>query len=170
MMTANFDIRPTRDSDIRQIHAIYALEVRTGTASFELVPPGTEEMEYRYRNVLREGYAHVVACRGDEVLGYAYTSNYRPRAGYRFTVEDSIYVRPDFRKNGVATALLETLIADCREKAFRQMIAVIGDSANRSSIRLHEKLGFRTVGVFENVGYKFERWLDTVLMQLTLQP
>jgi L-amino acid N-acyltransferase YncA len=167
-METRCDIRPTRESDISQVRDIYALEVNTGTSSFELEAPGLDDMMARYKALLDAGYAHLVACRDAEILGFAYTSSYRPRPGYRHTVEDSIYVRSDMRGQGVASALLGQLIADCANKPFRQMIAVIGDSANRSSIGLHEKLGFRTVGVFTNVGYKFERWIDTVLMQREL--
>ncbi len=154
--------------DIEQVTGIYALEVATGRASFEIEPPGVEEMTSRYEKLLEAGYSHLVACRGDTVLGYAYTSSYRPRVAYRFTVENSVYVRRDARGSGIATALLTALIEDCRNKPFRQMIAVIGDSANAASIALHRKLGFREVGVLKDVGYKFDEWLDTVLMQRPL--
>ena len=165
---STFDIRPTRPEDIDQVAAIYAIEVSTGKASFEIVPPDAAQMRERFERVTGAGYSHLVACRGQDILGYAYTSEYRPRPAYRFTVEDSVYVRRDARGLGVATALLTALIDDCRGKPFRQMIAVIGDRANAASIRLHERLGFSTVGVLRRVGYKFDQWIDTVIMQREL--
>ncbi len=158
-------VRATVPRDIPRITEIYAREVLVGRASFETEPPGDSVMLDRYQALLAGGYGHLVACRGETVLGYAYTSSYRPRAAYRHTVEDSVYVAPEARGCGVATSLLSALIEDCRAKPFRQMIAVIGDSANTASVALHEKLGFRHVGVLSSVGYKFDTWLDTVLMQ-----
>lgn len=166
--THDFVIRDTADADIEQVAGIYAIEVATGRASFETEPPSIDEMRSRFDTLRRAGYGHLVACRNDIVLGYAYTSSYRPRIAYRYTVENSVYVRRDARGAGIATALLEALIADCRDKPFRQMIAVIGDSANAASIALHHKLGFREVGVLKEVGYKFDTWLDTVIMQRPL--
>jgi len=103
-------------------------------------------------------------------IGYAYAGPYRPRIGYRFTVEDSVYIHPDHLGQGAGRALLVELLTTCRSRGYRQMIAVIGDSANAASIRLHERLGFRHAGTLHAVGYKFERWIDTVLMQLALEP
>ncbi len=164
----NFVIRDTAEADMDQVTDIYAVEVATGRASFEIEAPGVADMRSRFENLRRAGYGHLVACRDDTVLGYAYTSSYRPRIAYRHTVEDSVYVRREARGAGIATALLEALIADCRDKPFRQMIAVIGDSANTASIALHRKLGFREVGVLKEVGYKFDTWIDTVIMQRPL--
>lgn len=164
-----FQIRRTRNDDIPDIRDIYAVEVTTGTATFEIEPPDVDEMRARYAALIAGGHIHLVAHLGERVLGYAYTSAYRPRPAYRYTVENSIYVARDARRLGVAEALLRTLIDECSGTPFRQMVAVIGDSANVPSIKLHEKLGFRTVGTLEKVGYKFDRWIDTVLMQRALK-
>jgi phosphinothricin acetyltransferase len=164
----SYRVRDARIADIPAITEIYALEVARGKASFELVPPDEAEMTRRLERIRDAGYSYLVACRGDDVLGYAYTSEYRSRPGYRFTVEDSVYVGVDARGCGIGTTLLTALIDDCRGKPFRQMIAVIGDSANQSSIRLHERTGFKHAGVLRDVGYKFGQWIDTVLMQRAL--
>ena len=167
-MARDYIIRHTADADLEQVTDIYAVEVATGRASFETEPPTVDEMRSRYDTLRQAGYSHLVACRHDVVLGYAYTSSYRPRVAYRYTVENSVYVRRDARGAGIATDLLKALIADCRDKPFRQMVAVIGDSANTASIALHHKLGFSEVGVLKKVGYKFETWIDTVIMQRPL--
>lgn len=156
------------DNDVAAVTAIYRHAVIHGNGSFELEPPDEAEMAARCARIAREGYPFLVATLGEAVAGYAYVSAYRSRPAYRGTVEDSVYVREDAMGKGVGRALLARLIADCEAKGYRQMIAVIGDSANRASIRLHENLGFFHVGVFANVGWKHESWLDTVLMQRPL--
>ena len=164
-------IRDSRPDDIPAITRIYAHWVEHGRASFELTPPGDAEMAGRRDAVLAGGYPHLVAT--DEaviVLGYAYASAYRPRPAYRNTVENSVYVAPGGTKAGIGRSLLEALIARCETADFRLMVAVIGDSANIPSIRLHEALGFRHAGVIPSIGYKHERWLDTVLMTRSLGP
>ena len=161
-------IRPSRDSDLSAVTAIYRPAVLHGTASFELEPPDEAEMARRRRALLEGGYPYLVAERDGAVVGYAYAGAYRPRPAYRFTVEDSIYVAPDRQGSGVGRALLVALIEACEALGFRQMVAVIGDSASQGSIRLHESLGFRPVGVLEAIGFKHGRWLDTVLMQRPL--
>jgi phosphinothricin acetyltransferase len=170
-MTA-VSVRPAMPADIPAITRIYAESVRTGTASFELEPPNEEEMTRRMRTLLDGGFPYFVAEIGDTLdralLGYAYAGPYRVRVAYRFTVEDSIYVDPAAQRRGVGRALLERLIEEATRRGFRQMIAVIGDSKQMPSIELHRAAGFRMVGNFENVGYKFDRWLDTVLMQRAL--
>ena len=163
-------IRPATLADIPAITRIYAQSVSTGTASFELEPPDEAEMARRMQALFDSGYPYVVAEIGGAIAGYAYAGSYRPRPAYRFSVEDSIYIDPSAQRRGVGRVLLQQLIEECERRGFRQMIAVIGDSAQTPSIELHRTLGFRMIGNVENVGYKFERWLDTVLMQRALGP
>jgi phosphinothricin acetyltransferase len=156
--------------DIPAITAIYAHAVNHGTASFELEPPDEAEMARRYRALEEGGYPYFVAERDGAIVGYAYAGPYRARPAYRWTVEDSIYVDPRASRQGVGRALLDRLIAESTARGFRQMIAVIGDSEQIASIELHRAAGFRYVGNIENVGFKFGRWLDSVIMQRTLGP
>jgi phosphinothricin acetyltransferase len=161
-------VRPSIEADISAITAIYAHAVGHGTASFEVEPPDEAEMARRRQAVLAGGYPYLVAEIDGTLAGYAYAGAYRPRPAYRFTVEDSIYVAPDRQGSGVGRALLVALIEACEALGFRQMVAVIGDSASQGSIRLHESLGFQPVGVLEAIGFKHGRWLDVVLMQRAL--
>jgi L-amino acid N-acyltransferase YncA len=163
-------VRPATPADIPAITRIYAHSVRTGTASFELEPPDEAEMTRRMQTLLGGGYPYVAAEIDGGLAGYAYAGPYRPRPAYRYSVEDSIYIDPSAQRKGVGRALLENLIEECTRRGFRQMIAVIGDSAHTPSIELHRALGFRMIGNIENVGYKFGRWLDSVLMQRALGP
>jgi len=162
------DIRECRETDLRQITAIYTHHVRHGTASFETEPPSFEEMARRYANILANELPYLVAVSGDEVFGYAYAGVYRPRAAYRDTVENSIYMRPDQIGRGIGGRLLPALVSACEARDLRQMIAVVGDSGNLGSIRLHERCGFAMVGVLRAVGFKHGSWLDTVLLQRSL--
>lgn len=163
-------IRPARDDDLPAIHAIYHHAVIHGTASFELEPPDLAEMARRRRTLLDESYPYLAAERDGVMLGYAYAGPYRPRPAYRATVEDSIYIHPDAAGQGLGKALLSSLLGACEALGCRQMMAVIGDGHGRSSasVRLHEALGFRLVGVARDVGFKHGRWLDQVLMQRAL--
>jgi L-amino acid N-acyltransferase YncA len=161
-------VRPAAAADIPAIAAIYSPAVLTGTASFEVDPPDEAEMLRRFEAITGAGYPYFVAEVDGRVAGYAYASAYRTRPGYRFTVEDSVYVATDAQGKGVGKALLERVIARCRDDGFRLMIAVIGDSANFASITLHRRLGFRYCGTIHSVGYKFGRWLDSVTMELPL--
>ena len=161
-------LRPASVDDIAAITAIYAYHVRTGTASFELEAPDEAEMLRRWRDVTGCGLPYLAAVSGAEVIGYAYAGPYRPRPAYRFTVEDSIYVRSDAQRRGAGRALLAALIEESTRAGARQMVAVIGDAANEASIKLHAALGFRHAGVLASVGNKFARWLDVVLMQRAL--
>ena len=161
-------IRSAELSDIAAITRIYAYAVNHGTASFELEPPDEAEMTRRYVELYGGRFPYVVAEVDGTVAGYAYAGPYRARPAYRFTVEDSIYIDPAMQRRGVGRALLERLLVEAEAEGFRQMIAVIGDSDQTPSIALHEALGFRMVGTFEAVGYKFGRWLDSVLMQKAL--
>jgi L-amino acid N-acyltransferase YncA len=161
-------IRPATLADIPAITRIYADAVKHGTASFELEPPDQAEMTQRMSALLDGGFPYLAAESGGELLGYAYAGYYRTRPAYRFTVEDSIYIAGEAQRRGVGRALLDALITESEKRGFRQMLAVIGDSANTASIELHRAAGFRMVGTFENVGYKFGRWLDSVMMQRAL--
>jgi len=161
-------IRPAEPADVGAITRIYAEAVRHGTASFEIEPPGEEEMGRRFAQLREGGFPYLVAAADGEVLGYAYAGPYRARAAYRFTVEDSIYVAPTCQGQGIGRALLAGLIGETEAQGFRQMIAVIGDSDQPASIALHKAAGFRLIGTFEAVGFKFDRWLDSVLMQRAL--
>ncbi len=163
-------IRPATPADIPAITRIYAHAVATGTASFEYESPNEAEMARRQQALFDGGFPYLVAELDGAIAGYAYAGPYRPRAAYRYSVEDSIYVAPTAHRRGVGRLLLDRLITDCEQRGFRQMIAVIGDSAQTPSIELHRAAGFRMIGNIENVGYKFERWLDSVLMQRALGP
>ena len=161
-------IRPALDADLLAIQAIYAHHVLTGLATFEINPPGVEEIARRRSDILGRGLPYLVAEIDGAVAGYAYAGAYRPRPAYQYTVEDSVYIHPGHQRRGLGRMLLTELISRCQAADRRQMIAVIGDSANAASIKLHEAMGFRHVGVLEGVGFKFGRWVDTVLMQRTL--
>jgi L-amino acid N-acyltransferase YncA len=161
-------IRDAFESDLEGVRAIYRLEVLEGTASFELEPPDLAELGARWRAIRAAGLPYVVAELEGRVAGYAYAGPYRTRAGYRHTCEDSVYIARFARRQGLGRALLERVIADATASGRRQMVAIIGDSAHLASIRLHEQAGFRLVGVLQNVGCKFGRWLDTVVMQRPL--
>lgn len=163
-------IRPATSADIPAITRIYAHAVEYGTASFELTSPDEAEMTKRMNDLVARKFPYLAAELDGALAGYAYAAPYRARPAYRFTVENSVYVAPDMHRRGVGKALLEALIQDCTNGGFRLMIAVIGDSRQAASIGVHEATGFKHVGVFENVGYKFDRWLDTVLMQRALGP
>ncbi len=160
-------IRPAEPSDLEAVQAIYALEVLEGTASFETTPPDLADIERRHHAVLDAGLPFLVADDG-AIGGYAYAAPYRDRPAYFPTVEDSVYVARSHRGRGIGSALLEGVIVASIAAGRRQMVAVIGDSANLGSIRLHEKAGFRMVGTLEDVGFKFGRFVDTVMMQRSL--
>ena len=163
-------IRPVTPTDAAAITRIYGDAVRHGTASFELEAPDEAEMTRRMRVLLDGNFPYLVAEIAGEVVGYAYAGLYRTRPAYRFTLEDSIYVDQGVQGRGVGRALIERLLADSEARGFRQMIAVIGDSAQTASIALHRAAGFHYVGNIQNVGYKFGRWLDSVIMQRPLGP
>jgi phosphinothricin acetyltransferase len=162
------EIRAASEADLAAITAIYDREVREGTATFELTPPDLAEMTQRFRALLDGGFPYLVASIDGRVVGYAYASSYRPRPAYRFTVENSVYLSPDVHRRGIGAQLLQQLLEQCATRGYRQMIAVIGDSANAGSIGLHRHAGFQMIGTHPNVGFKFGRWLDTVMMQRAL--
>ena len=163
-------IRPATPADIPAITPIYAHAVAHGTASFEYEPPNETEMARRMAELLDNGYPYLAAESESDgkLAGYAYAGPYRARPAYRFTVEDSVYIAPEAQGRGVGRALLKALIEAAEAGGFRQMIAVIGDSEQTASIALHAALGFAHIGTLPNVGFKFDRWLDTVLMQRPL--
>ncbi|VIO67395.1 GNAT family N-acetyltransferase [Bradyrhizobium ivorense] len=167
-LKSNPEIRPATEADLAAVTAIYEQAVRFGTATFELIPPDLAEMTRRYRALADGGFPYLVAVLDGRVAGYAYAGPYRPRPAYRFTVENSVYLDPAVHRRGIGLRLMERLIADCEAAGFRQMIAVIGDSANAGSIGLHRRCGFQMIGTHPSVGLKFGRWLDTVMMQRAL--
>ena len=167
---SSFEIRRASVADLPSITEIYAREVREGTATFELVPPDLAEMTRRFQALTDRGFPYFVAELDGEIAGYAYASSYRPRPAYRFTVENSVYLKPAIHRRGIGRQLLERLIAECEARGFRQMIAVIGDSANAGSIGVHAACGFKMIGTHPSVGLKVGRWLDTVMMQRELGP
>ena len=172
-------IRPSRDADVAAIAAIYGYHVLHGIASFEETPPPVEEVARRRAEIVERGLPYLVAERphgaaggtaGGRVVGYCYASLFRPRAAYRFTVEDSIYIDAAEVGRGIGRLLLEPLLLRCAELGYRQMVAVVGGRETIPSIRLHEALGFTQAGVLPAVGFKFGRWIDIVLMQRALGP
>jgi L-amino acid N-acyltransferase YncA len=165
-MKAN--VRIATSDDIAAITAIYRPAVLSGTATFEVDPPDEAEMLRRFEAITGAGYPYFVAESGGRVQGYAYASAYRTRPGYRFTVEDSIYIAPDAQGKGLGRILLKELIETSTAKGYRLMIAVIGDSRNYGSIALHRSAGFTFAGTIHSVGYKFGRWLDSVYMERPL--
>ena len=161
-------LRPAEERDLPAIAEIYGQEVREGTASFELEAPDFVEMADRLGQVRRLGLPWLVAEMDGLLAGYAYATLYRARPAYRHTVEDSVYLAPWARGRGMGRSLLDAVIAEARKAGAHQMVAVIGDSANLGSVRLHRACGFVEVGVLREVGFKLDGWLDTVLMQLRL--
>ena len=162
-------IRLIRTSDIPAITHIYLHAVEHGTASFELEPPDEAEMSRRMQHLLANNFPYIVAENDGELGGYAYAGPYRARPAYRWTIEDSVYIAPDMHRRGIGRALLGALIEASEARGFRQMVAVIGDSTEQAaSVGLHEALGFRHVGILQDVGFKHGRWLDSLLMQRAL--
>lgn len=166
-MTA-FEIRTVTPDDMPAIHNIYCESVLHDTASWELEPPDATEMRRRAEAVLAQSYPYLVAVMAGQVAGYAYASSFRTRPGYRYTVEDSVYVDDAYQRQGIAHGLLTALIEGCTARGYRQMVAVIGGSERTASIALHQKLGFVQVGLLPNLGLKHGQWLDCVLMQRVL--
>lgn len=159
-------VRPAILDDVKSVQKIYAHHVLNGTGSFEITPPDLQEMQRRFNEVLSRGLPYLVAELEGRVAGYAYANLYRVREAYRFTAEDSVYIDPAFQKRGVGEALLAELILRTAQAGFKQMVAVIGGGReNAGSVRLHEKQGFVHVGLLPKVGFKFDRWHDSVLMQ-----
>ena len=161
-------LRDARIADMAEIQAIYAEEVLHGVSSWEEIPPEVEEMCNRFESIIAAGYPYLVAEINNVVAGYCYASSYRPRIGYRFTVENTVYVDRHFRGLGIGRRLIDELVSICAARGFRQMIAVIGDSDNRASIDFHVHMGFERAGLIRSIGYKYGRWMDSVIMQKKL--
>jgi L-amino acid N-acyltransferase YncA len=162
------EIRPAATADLPAITEIYRHEVLHGTGTFELEPPDLAEMTRRFGLMVDGGFPYLIAAVEGRVVGYAYAGAYRPRPAYRFTVENSVYLQPSMHRRGIGLQLLQRLIAESETRGYRQMIAVIGDSANAGSIGVHSKCRFQMIGTHPDVGFKFGRWLDTVMMQRAL--
>src|SRR6266849_7746719 len=165
---SSLEIRPATSADLPFVTRIYEHAVRYGTATFELIPPDLAEMTRRFEALIDGGFPYLVAVLDNGVAGYAYAGPYRPRPAYRFTVENSVYLEPAIHRRGIGLQLLQGLIVESEARGYRQMIAVIGDSANAGSIGVHARTGFQMIGTHPNVGFKFGRWLDTVMMQRAL--
>jgi len=162
-------LREATEDDVGAATAIYAHHVLHGTGTFELEPPDPAEMAGRFAKITGAGYPYVVAIANEMVVGFGYLGPFRERRAYRFTAEDSVYVHPDHLGQGIGHQLLEALIVAGRKKDYTSLVALIGDSENLGSINLHAKAGFVQTGVMPAVGYKFDRWLDVIIMQLTLK-
>lgn len=161
-------IRPAEEADMSAIQAIYTYYVTRSCASFEETPPTVEEMKVRRAKTIERGLPYLVAESDGEVVGYTYAGPFRTRSAYRYTIEDSIYVAPSVVRRGVGSSLLGALVEQCTKLGYRQMIGIIGDSANQGSIGLHRRLGFRQEGVLRGVGLKFGHWIDVVIMHRPL--
>ncbi len=161
-------VRPSRDSDIPAITAIYAREVLHGTGTFELEPPLAAEMASRRADVLANGLPYLVLQRGEDIVGFAYCTRFRPRPAYRFSAENSIYLAPQAQGAGLGRVLMAELLVRAQSAGVRKLIAVIGDSRNAASIGVHRTAGFSDVGVLKSCGWKFGQWLDVVLMERAL--
>ena len=160
-------VRDSLESDVAEIQAIYAHHVLHGTASFELTPPTLDDMRQRRADVVAKNLPYLVAEQNGQVVGYAYVTLYRPRPAYRFTVEDSVYVREGLAGQGIGSLLLSEIIKICTAKGYRQLMAVVGD-ASPPSVSLHQRHGFTLAGTFKSVGYKFGAWRDTAMLQRPL--
>lgn len=163
-------IRPSRDEDIAAITAIYAHHVLNGTGTFEIDPPSVADMTSRRADVLAKGLPFIVTEEAGQVIGYAYCTWFKPRPAYRFSAEDSIYLAPGVHGKGIGRALLAELAAQAERVGIRKLIAVIGDSSNAGSVGVHRSLGFEHVGILKSCGWKFDQWLDVVLMEKALGP
>ena len=163
-------LRPAAPADLAAIQAIYAHHVLHGLASFEVEPPSLDELRHRHDGCMRRGLPWLVGEIAGSVAGYGYCSPYRSRSAYRYTLEDSVYVRQEAQGKGVGSAILRELIVRCEALGYRQLVAVIGDSANAASIRLHARLGFIRAGSLRSAGFKLGRWVDSVVMQRPLGP
>jgi len=166
--SASIVVRDAVEADMAAVQAIYAFHVLNGLASFEETPPSLDEMCARRAAAIAQGFPYLVAEIGGRIAGYSYAGLYRTRPAYRHTLEDSVYVDETQHRRGVGTVLLRTLVERCEGGPWRQMVAIIGDSANAGSIALHRRFGFRHIGTLEAIGFKHGRWVDTVLMQRPL--
>ena len=161
-------VRPMQESDIKEVHEIYSVAVLRDTTSFEIDPPTVSEIKTRWGKVIDLNLPYAVAEQNERVAGFAYVAPYRPRSAYRYTVENSLYVAPWARRQGNGTLLLDYLLDSSKAAGMRQMVAIISGGNPVPSITIHKKVGFQIVGTLRNVGWKFDKWLDTVIMQRSL--
>ncbi|MFZ4121711.1 MAG: GNAT family N-acetyltransferase [Caulobacterales bacterium] len=169
----NIMVRPCFEQDLQQVQLIYAHAVTTGTGTFECEVPSLAEMNRRWSKTVGAGWPFLVASPVHDVsrvVGYAYAQQFRERQAYGRTFEDSVYVAPGQEGKGIGSALMGSLLFGLEADGVREVVAVIGDSTNLGSVHLHAKHGFRLVGQLQNVGFKFDRWLDVVIMQRSLEP
>lgn len=169
-LQSNIIIRNCEPTDMLAVQEIYAEQVLHGSASFEEIPPTVEALSSRHKAIRELGFPYLVACINEVVVGYAYAGRYRPRSAYRHTAENSVYVHEAHRGKGIGKRLLLETIKQCEAIGLREMVGIVGDSENLGSIALHTACGFETVGTLKRVGYKHNRWLDTVVMQRRLSP
>ncbi|MBX7147034.1 MAG: GNAT family N-acetyltransferase [Alphaproteobacteria bacterium] len=162
-------IRSADANDIEIIHKIYEHYVLTSTATFEIIPPDLKEMQRRWEQMRTNRFPFLVAEKKSTIAGFAYVNFFRARSAYQQTLEDSIYIDPNFMGQGIGFQLLDEVLKECQKLNIKEIIAVIGDSQNQASIHLHHKLNFRHIGILSNVGFKFNKWLDVVLMQKSLR-
>jgi len=168
MVSSSLTIRDRQDADMARITEIYSHHVLHGASSWELSAPDVAEMTKRAHALKDGGYPYLVAELDGRVIGYTYAGAYRPRPAYRYTVEHSVYIDENARRGGIGHALMKAMIEACEQRGYRQMMGIIGDSQNLQSIRFHEKMGFEHVGCVKNIGFKFGRWMDQILMQRSL--
>lgn len=168
-MEKSLIVRDVMFEDFKTIQEIYAAHVLHGVATFEEHPPSEEEMYSRYQRIAADGLPYLVAEQNEVILGYCYAAPYRPRSAYRFTVENSIYIREGMMGRGVGTQLLSSLITHCEKGSWQQMLATISLHDNSASLKLHRRMGFEHVGMLKAVGFKHGQWLDTVFMQRALK-
>ena len=161
-------IRPSVAADIAAITCIYGDAVREGTATFEIEPPDEAEMARRHGALLADGFPYLIVEHASAIAGHAYAGHYHVRPAYHWTLENSIYVAPQFQRLGFGRLLMRRLLAEAETRGYRQMLAIIGDQTNIASIALHASFGFRRIGTLQSVGFKHGRWLDVVLMQRPL--
>lgn len=170
MLTKNtlFSISSAHIDDFPNIQAIYQHYVENTIVSLEETAPNLQEMIARWQKIIEQSLPYLVAKMDEVIIGYAYASNYRPRTAYRFTVEESVYIAPMYHGKGIGRLLLSELIKQCQEKGYRNMLAVIAGKNHAASVHFHKKMGFTTAGILKNVAYKFDRWIDTTLMEKPL--
>lgn len=161
-------IRLANESDLRGVLEIYSHYVLNSTFSLEETPPDLDEVKKRYLTSVERGMPYLVAKIGDKVVGFCYAFPYRVRSAYKYTVEESVYVHKDFRGKKIGDMLLRELVEQCKKKGFKQVVGVIVGIENEDSIKLHKKLGFLEVGLLKKVGFKFEKWIDIIIMQREL--
>ncbi len=168
MDITNIVIEFANEQDLQAIQQLYSYHVLHGLGTFEEIPPSVDDMQQRFNKIVQNNLPYLVAKLNNKVVGYAYANYFRERSAYRFTLEDSIYIDPKYVGLGVGVKLMSELIKECKQRNILQLVALIGDSQNYASIKLHNKCGFKPAGVMKNVGFKFGKFVDVVIMQLNL--